>query len=159
DLERHLGAVDVVVLAEEHRGLDVDDRVARERPALHAGDDALLDRGNVLVRDDAALDLVDELELRAARQRRNAEVDFAELAATTALLLVAVVALGAALDRLAIRHVRLRQRDLDAEALLHPLDEDLEVEVAHALDERLLRALLVVAGERRILLVQPHEAD
>jgi hypothetical protein len=61
--------------------------------------DALLDRGDVVVRHDAALDLVEELEA-LARVRLEPQVDLGELAATAGLLLVAVLALGPLLDGL-----------------------------------------------------------
>jgi hypothetical protein len=48
-------------------------------------------------------------------------VHLAELAAAAGLLLVAVLALGLALDGLAVRHVRLREHDVHAEPLLHAL--------------------------------------
>jgi hypothetical protein len=47
-------------------------------------------------RDRAALDLVDELEAGAARQRLDAQEHLAELAGAAGLLLVAVVAFGGA---------------------------------------------------------------
>ena len=53
--------VDVVVRAEREAGPHVDERVAGEHAALHRLLDAGVDRGDVLARDHAALDLVDEL--------------------------------------------------------------------------------------------------
>jgi len=77
--------------------------------------------------------------------RLEAEVDFAELAATAALLLVAVLALRLALDGFAVGHMRLREEHFDAEALLQAIHHHFELEVTHAGDERLARARLVVA--------------
>ena len=48
DLERHLGAVDRVVLAVEARDLHVDDGEAERAAVLHRLGDALLDRGDEL---------------------------------------------------------------------------------------------------------------
>ena len=58
--------------------------------------DALLHRRNELVRDHAALGLVDELEAGAARQRLDSQRHLAELAGAAGLLLVPVEALGLA---------------------------------------------------------------
>ena len=98
-----------------------------------------------------------ELEALAARQRLEPQVHLAELAAPAGLLLVPVLALRLALDGLAVGHVRLGQHHLDAEALLQAVDHDLELQVAHAVHQRLLGAGLVVAAERRVLLVQARE--
>ena len=70
------------------------DRVAGDGALLHRLEHALLDRGDEAVRDHAALDRVDELEL-AAGQRLDLDVAVAELAAAAGLLLVAAVGLGA----------------------------------------------------------------
>src|SRR5262245_35029534 len=145
------------MLAEEHRRQDIDDRRAGERAALHGGDHSLLDRRNVLVRDHATLDLVDELESLTARQRLEPQMHLAELAAATRLLLVAVLALRLGLDRLAIRHLRAAQHDLDAEALPHAIDGYFELEGAHAAHQTLLGARLVVAAEGGVFLVETIE--
>src|SRR5262244_329317 len=111
-----------MVLSEEDRDLDVHDRIIGERPALHPGDHALLDRGDELVGNDAALDLVGELESLAALARLEAEMHFSELPAASGLLLVPVLIFGLLADRLQIGYARLVEQDLDAEALLEPID-------------------------------------
>ena len=65
DLERHLRRVDLVVRAVEERGLDVDHREAGVDARLERLADAGVDRLDVLARDRAADDLVDELVARA----------------------------------------------------------------------------------------------
>ena len=97
DLERHLGAVDVVVRAEGEPGPHVDERVAGEHAALHRLLDAGVDRGDVLAGDHAALDLVDELVAAAGTGGLERDHDVAVLAATTGLADVALLDL---LDRL-----------------------------------------------------------
>ena len=52
--------------------------------------------GMKFLRDRAAEDVVDELEVRAARQRLHADLAVAELAVAAGLLLVAAVRLGRA---------------------------------------------------------------
>jgi hypothetical protein len=67
DLEGHLGAVDIVVLAVVKLHLEVHHRVARQEALQASFLDALLHRRPVVLRNRAAEDLVDELELGATR--------------------------------------------------------------------------------------------
>ena len=62
-----------------------------------------LDRRDELPRDRAAEDVVDELEVAAARQRLDLDLAVAELAVAAGLLLVPAVRLGRRRDRLAVR--------------------------------------------------------
>src|SRR5690606_39620195 len=111
--ERDFLAVHAVVLAVVHGHAHVLQRVAGDRAAGEHLAHALLDRGNELPGDDAALDLVGELEAAAARQRLHPQEHFAELPRATGLLLVAVVALGLAADGLAVGDPRPAPRVLD----------------------------------------------
>jgi hypothetical protein len=61
DLERHLRGVDVVVLPVDQRRFDVDRGVAGEHAGIERLLHALVGRVDVLARDLAAADLVDEL--------------------------------------------------------------------------------------------------
>src|SRR5262249_56764569 len=81
DLEGHVRRVHVVVGAVVERDLHVDDGVAGEDAALHAVAHALLDRRNVLARNGATQDVVDELETAAALERLHLEPGAAVLAA------------------------------------------------------------------------------
>src|SRR5689334_21204306 len=62
---------------------------------------ALLNRGNELAWDRAALDRIHKLESFAARQRLDTQIDFAELACSARLLLVTIVSFSLRHDRLA----------------------------------------------------------
>ena len=101
---------------------------------------ALLDRRDELAGDRAALDLVDELEAGAARQRLDAQEHLAELAGAAALLLVPMVALGRRGDRLAVGDPRRPRRHLEAIGLAQPLEQDAQVQLAEAVDDRLVGA-------------------
>src|SRR5688572_6392135 len=72
ELERHVRRVDGVVLAVEELDLDVDHRVSGTDAVLHRSTDALLDRGDPLVRDRATEDRIDELEAFTARDGLDA---------------------------------------------------------------------------------------
>ena len=88
--------------------------------------------GHELARDRAAEDVVDELEVGAARQRLDLDLAVAELAVAAGLLLVAAVRFGRRLDRLAVRDARRLQVDVDAEAPLQLRDRHLDVQLALA---------------------------
>ena len=68
---------------------------------------------------------------------------FRELAAAAGLLLVLVVAGPLAVDRLAVRDLRLLGVHLDAEAGLEPLPDDVEVKLADAADDEFVRLRVV----------------
>ena len=77
-------------------GPDVDERVARDDAALHRLLDAGVDRGDVLARDDAAGDLVDELVAAAGPGGLERDDHVAVLALAAGLADVALLDL---LDR------------------------------------------------------------
>ena len=86
---------------------------------------------DVLLRAAPAGDLVDELV--AARRGLHLDGDLGELAGAARLLLVGV---GHLLDRLgdglAVGDLRLAHGGVDPELARHPVDDDLEVQLAHA---------------------------
>src|SRR6478735_1849452 len=155
DLERHLRGVDVVVGAVVERRTDTHERVAGEHAVLHGVLDTSVHRRDVLTRDTATRDAVDELVHRAVlglAQRLEADLDLGELARATGLLLVRVVVLeDGTTDRLAVGHLGLADVGLDLELALHAVDEDVEVQLAHAGDDRLAGVLVVVDLEGRVL--------
>src|SRR4051794_38289411 len=158
DLEGHLRGVDLVVLAVEQGRLDADHRVAGEDAVLHRVLHALVDRRDVLPGDAATGDLVLELVGRAVGrdlEGLDADLHLRELARTTGLLLVGVVvALDGLADRLAVGHLRLADVGLDVELAAHAVDQDLQVELAHAGDDRLAGLLVEADLEGRVLLGQ-----
>src|SRR4029078_8460268 len=100
---------------------------------------ALLDRGDVLLRDHAADDGVRELQARAPLERFDAQPRDRELAVATGLLLDLAFGLGGAGDRLAVGHAHVLGLDLDAELARELLDRDRHVRLAHAAHQRLGR--------------------
>src|SRR5690606_33320867 len=98
---------------------------------------------------------VDELvELALGRvERLEGHLDLRELPGATGLLLVRVLdLLGLAADRLAVRDLRLADVRLDLELATHAVDEDVEVELAHAADDGLAGLLVKLDAEGRVLL-------
>ncbi len=137
---------------------DVDDGIAGEDARLHRLLDAEVDCGDVLARDLAADDLVDELV--AVPRRRGLEVDDD----VPVLAAAAGLADEAALDllrgpagRLAVGDLRAADVRVDRELAQQPVDDDLQVQLAHPGDERLPRLLVGAHAEGRILLGEPLE--
>ena len=122
---------------------DVDDRVAGEHAGVHRLLDALVDRGDVLLRDLAAGDLVGELVAVARRLRVEVDDDVRELARAAGLAdeLLADV-LDRLARRLAVRDLRTADVRVDVELALEAVDDDLEVQLAHAGDHRLAGLLV-----------------
>src|SRR6185503_14029877 len=118
-----------------------------------------VDRRDVFARHRAALDRVDELVALALLVRLHLEPDMAVLAAATGLLDELALDLDRLADRLAIRDLRRADVRLDAELALHPVDEDLEMQLAHARDDRLARFLVAAHAKRRVLLRQAIERN
>src|SRR5919112_504511 len=158
DLEGHLRGVDLVGLAVEQGCLHPDHGIAGEDAVLHRVLHALVDRRDVLPRDATTGDLVLELVGRAVGrdlEGLDADLDLGELARATGLLLVRVVGpLDGLADRLAVGHLRLADVGLDVELAAHAVDQDLQVELAHARDDRLTGLLVEADLERRVLLGQ-----
>src|SRR6476620_3556189 len=159
DLERHLGRVDVVVRPVEQGDLDVDDREAGVDARGERLADALVDRLDVLARDRAADDLVDELVARALLLRLELDHRVAVLALAAGLADEAAVALGGAPDRLAVGDLRLADVRGDLELADHPVDEDVEMQLAHAGDQGLGRLRVGVDAEGGVFLGEPLEGD
>src|SRR5262249_58587655 len=111
--------------------------VAREHAGLHRLLHALLDRGDVLARDDAALRTVDELEATARLERLDAEHDVSVLAAAAGLPDELRLLLDRLPDGLLVRDLLLADVRVDLELAQEAVDDDLEVQLAHPGDERL----------------------
>jgi hypothetical protein len=133
-------------------GLEIDRRVAGQDALLAGLLEAFLDRGDEVARDGPAEDLVVELEVLAARQGLEFDPDVAELAAASGLLLVPALDVGPALDRLEVRDLGRLEVDVDVVALLQPLGDDADVELAVAGDEELGGVRVALDADRRVLL-------
>src|SRR6185369_14232359 len=93
------------------------------------------------------------------RQRFKPDLDARELTGAAGLLLVGVIVLDRASDGLAIGDLRRTDIGVDLELALHAIDDDLEVKLAHALDDRLPALGIDRHAERGILLRQTIERD
>ena len=129
----------------------IDHRKVRERTLVERFMDALLDSGDEVTRHGAADDLVDKL-IAATFVRLDDQCDARVLPVAAGLLLVDVFRLDLSRHRLAIRHLRRVQFNLDAELALHPLGRDLNMRIAHPRQDGLARGLVAMHNERRIFL-------
>src|SRR5882757_2303419 len=154
DLERHFVGVDVVVAAVEHGDLDVDHRVTGDHAVLHLLDHALFDGGDELARHHAADDAVDELEALAGFLRFQAQPAMAVLAAAAGLAHELAFGLDHLADRLAVGDLGRTDIGLHREFALHAVDDDFQMQLAHAGDDGLAGFLVGVDAERRIFLGQ-----
>ena len=115
--------------------------------------DTGVDRGDVLLGDDAARDLVDELIAAAGAGGLEVDHDVAVLAATAGLADVALLDLdGGIADRLAVGDLGLADVGVDLELPQHAVDDHLEVQLAHAGDDRLTGLLVGVLLEGGVFL-------
>ena len=85
-------------------------------------------------------------------------MDVGELSAAATLLLVAGVDLDRRLQRLAVRNARLVAGDLDGVPTSEALQDDVEVHLAHPLEDHLVGLCIVVEMEGRVFLVQLVQA-
>ena len=140
------------------RRLESDDRVAGEHALGHAVAQALLDRGEEVLRDGAAEHFLFEDHFIALAGLK-ADPHVAELAVAAGLLLVSALNLDLLADLLTVRHLRILKIDGNAGlAVLQLGDDNVELSFAHAADDLLLRFGVVLEGDGGILFHQLAEA-
>ena len=140
--------------------LDVDDRVASDDAALESLLDALVDRGDVLLRDDTADDGVDELVALAGLLRLEVDDGVTVLTTTTGLANeLAVDVLNGLASGLTVGDLRLAHVAVNVELALQAVDDDLEVQLAHAGDDGLTGLLIRVNLEGRVFLGELGETN
>ena len=135
------------------------DGIAGEDTILHSILEALLDGGNELLGHITALDLVDESKTKLTLVcGLDADDDVGELTTATSLLLEDLAVLARALDSLAVGHLGLTLVALDLELTAETVENDVKVELTHALDDGLASLLVGVEAESRILLGELKES-
>src|SRR6266487_413749 len=160
DLERHFARVDVVERAIHQLHLHVHHGIAGQHAVLQRLFHTLLDGADVFLGNRAANDVVLEHEARPGLPWLEVDDDVAVLAAPTRLAdELAFDVLDAFADRFAVGHLRAAHVGVDLELPPHALDDDLEVQLAHAADDRLGGLGIGVHAERRIFLGQLREGD
>lgn len=148
--------------AVQQRRLDPDQRVPGEDAELHGVLDSVVDARDVLPRHPTTGHLVDELVHHTVDnfQRLDADLDLGVLPGSTRLLLVREVVLQHGLtDGLAVGHLRLADVRLDLELAAHAVHQDVQVELAHAGDDRLAGLVVLLDLEGGVLLGQLLDGD
>ena len=139
-----------MVAAVEELGLEVDHWVTREDAGVHRFLDALLHRRNVFAGDRSADHRVLEVEA-LARIGADAQPDVSVLAAAAGLADVLSFRLDFLGDGLPVGDLGLADVGLDLVLAPHAVDDDVEVELAHAADDGLAGLLVGAHAERRVL--------
>ena len=148
-----------MIRAVEQRDFHVHDLVARKHAGLHRALDALIHTGDKLFRDRTAGDLVDELVALAGFVGFHHELDVCKLAFAAGLARVARVHRSGLGDGLLVGNLRSADIRLDAELAQKAIDDDLQMELAHAGDDGLARFLVRVGLEGGVFLGKLAEED
>src|SRR5215472_6879655 len=123
--------------AVEQHNLEVNHWKAGEHASFGRCLQPLLDTRHILFRHGPADHSVFEDEARARRQWLETEPDASELTGPAGLLLVRIIDLSRTSDRLSVGDLRRSDIRVDFELAFHPVDDDLEVQLAHSLDHGL----------------------
>jgi len=118
-----------------------------------------VDRLDVFLRNRALRNLVLEHVAGARLAGEQVNLHVAVLAAAAGLLGVLHLAVRRTGERFLVGDLRLADGRFDAELALQAVDDDLEVQLAHAADDHLARLDVGVHAERRILRHQLLQAD
>jgi hypothetical protein len=131
---------------------------ARQHPAFERLGNAFFNGGDELLRNGAAVNLVQELEVFLLI-RLHAKLHLGILSAATGLLLMRVLVLGVVANGLTVGDLRFAHIRFDVEFALHALDDDLEMQFAHAGQNRLTSLGIGIHLQRRIFVDQLVDCD
>ena len=138
--------------------LDVNDLIAGIDAALDGFLDAVNDRRDVFLGNRAADDLVFDLDALALFVGLNLDTGVAVLAATAGLADEFAFAVGRFGDGFAIGDLRRAGVGVHLELALEAVNDDFQVQLAHARDDELAGFLVGETTERRVFLGQPLQA-
>ena len=130
---------------------EIDHRKSGEVSARRRILDSFFDGRNEVLRNRAAENVVHEFELSAARQRLHLDLAIAVLAVPAGLFLVASLHVGFAANRLPIRNLGRFQIHFGVIALLQLRDDDFDVLLAGARDQKLLGLRIAEEAQHGIL--------
>src|SRR5690606_9040523 len=159
DFEGHHAGVNVMVGTIDQRRFEVDHREAGERTRVLHALDTLLHARHIFLRHRTANDLAFEDETRTRLARLENELHACELARTARLLLVRVIDFRALRERLAIGHLRRTHIRVHLELAAHAIDDDVEMQFAHALNDGLAGFIIHRHAEGRIFLREAIERE
>ena len=158
-MEGHLGGVDLVVGAVVHIGVNADHRVAAQGTGLHRVLDTGVHCRDVFLRDraadDRALEGVQVLAVRIAGSEDDLAVTV--LAVAAGLLGVLELLVDLLAEGLLVRDLRSADVRFDVELTQQTVDDDLQMQLAHASDDGLAGLGIGVLLEGRVFLGQLRE--
>ena len=117
--------------------LTVNNRVACQYAVLHCALDTLVNRLDVFLRNRTADNLVDELVALARLVRLEDDLDMTILALTAGLTCVLALDVSRLADGLLVGYLRLAYVCLNLELTQQTVDNDLQMELAHACNDGL----------------------
>src|SRR4029453_14990460 len=123
-------------------------RVTGQHTSRHRLADALVDGLDEVFRNRAADDVVDELVAFTRLPRDQANLRVAVLAAAARLPDVTTFAFGRSGQRVLVGNLPRPHTPLNIELALEPIDDDLQVELAHPGDDNLAGLLVRLHAER-----------
>ncbi len=157
--ERDSRGVDGVIGTVGKGDFEVDSRVSGEDTTVDRFREALFDGWPEFARYVTAGDHGLELKATTRLQWLNGVVHLGELARATGLLLVRVRIFDAPRDGLAVGNLGLTDGDVHLVSTLQDVALDVQVQLAHALDDGLAAVLIGFDTERRIFLDHLAERD
>src|ERR1035438_7070444 len=137
---------------------DVNDLVAGIHAALDGFFDAVNDRWNVFLGNGAADNFIDDFYALAFFIRRNGDAGVAVLALAAGLPDELALAFSVFGDRLAIRNLRSAGVGFHLEFALEAVNDDFQMQLAHARNDELAGFLVGETAERRIFFREPLQA-
>ena len=124
--------------------------IASQKALFGGFDDAFFNGRYEVARNGAAEDFVGELEFFAAREWFHADPAIAELAVTAGLFLVAALHTGGAADGFAVRNFRRVQLHFDTIAAFQAADDNFEMLLAIAGEQKLFGHGVAIEAQRAI---------
>src|ERR1700730_15106657 len=152
NLESHFIRIHIVIAAIVENGLHVDHLVAGEDAAFHGLPNTLVDRLDEFLGHRATHDIVDKLVSLAWLLRLQEYFGVTVLTAAASLTNVLAFSFGFLADCLAIGHLRLAHICFDLVLADHAVDDDFEMQFAHAADNGLTAVRVGVDFESRVFL-------
>src|SRR6185312_1242235 len=157
-LKRKFIRVHVVVAAVVEDHAEIDDRIACEEPALSSLDNAFFYGRNEVLGNGAAENVIHELKALAALHGFHLDFAVAVLAVAAALLLVATLDVSLAANGFAVRDLGRFEVDLSVVTLLELGDDDFNMLLAGAGDEKFLGLLVAEEAEHGVFFHQLVDA-
>ena len=158
-MEGKLGRVDVVIGAIIKSRLDVKHWIASDNTAFESFFGTFHNWFTIFERNDAAFNLINKLEAFTWLVWLKLNPDVAILTATAGLLDVFTLSFGSAADGFAIGYLWLASVSFNVKFTLEAVDNDIEMELAHARNNGLAGFFVGMNTEGRIFFGELAETD